>query len=245
MLQVVTASSALSALTGSVKISLDGGLTYGDPVLIPTTGVIAIPNTGVTCTFGAGTHVVGDFFRVRSSPPLWSTAGLESALAGLVTAINAGNDVDMVHIVGPIDATSQAVIESWGDTQKTAGNDLTILCEVRDQAEGESVSAWKTALKGVAPGLQGLSSDIMDVSVCFAEVKSALRPGLYWRRNGQALRGPRLAAIPLRDQGVVDAENPGAAICGEDLERWTLFHIGRVRGRGHQRLPIIPGGASV
>jgi hypothetical protein len=198
VLQVVTASASLAALTGSVKISLDGGLTFGDPVLIPTTGVIAIPNTGVTCTFGAGTLVVGDFYRVRSSPPLWSTAGLETALAGLVTAINAGNDVDMVHIVGPIDATSQAVIESWGDTQKAAGNDLLILCEVRDQAEGESVSTWKTAVKGVSPGLQGLSSDIMDVGVCAAEVKSALRPGLYWRRNGQALRGPRLAAIPLR-----------------------------------------------
>jgi hypothetical protein len=198
VLQVVTASASLAALTGSVKISLDGGLTFGDPVLVPTTGVIAIPNTGVTCTFGAGTLVVGDFYRVRSSAPLWSTAGLESALAGLVTAINAGNDVDMVHIVGPIDATSQAVIESWGDTQKTAGNDLLILCEVRDQAEGESVSTWKTAIKGVSPGLQGLSSDIMDVGVSFAEVKSALRPGLYWRRNGQALRGPRLAAIPLR-----------------------------------------------
>lgn len=198
VLQVVTASASLAALTGSVKISLDGGLTFGDPVLIPTTGVIAIPNAGVTVTFGAGTHVVGDYFRVRSSPPLWSTSGLETALAGVVTAINAGNDVDMVHIVGPIDATSQAVIESWGDTQKTAGNDLLILCEVRDQAEGESVSTWKTAVKGVSPGLQGLSSDIMDVGVCFAEVKSALRPGLYWRRNGQALRGPRLAAIPLR-----------------------------------------------
>lgn len=198
VLQVVTASASLASLTGSVKISLDGGLTFGDAVLIPTTGIIAIPNTNILVTFGAGTHVVGDHFRVRSSPPLWSTSGLETALAGLVTAINAGNDVDMVHIVGPIDATSQAVIETWGDTQKTAGNDLLILCEVRDQAEGESVSTWKTAVKGVSPGLQGLSSDIMDVGVSFAEVKSALRPGLYWRRNGQALRGPRLAAIPLR-----------------------------------------------
>lgn len=198
VLQVVTASTSLAALTGSVKISLDGGLTFGDAVLIPTTGIIAIPNTNILVTFGAGTHVVGDHFRVRSAPPLWSTSGLETALAGVVTAINAGNDIDTVHIVGPIDATSQVVIESWGDTQKTAGNDLLILCEVRDQAEGESVTAWKTAVKGVSPGLQGLSSDIMDVGVSFAEVKSALRPGLYWRRNGQALRGPRLAAIPLR-----------------------------------------------
>lgn len=199
VLQVVTASSGLSALTGSVKISLDGGYTYGDPVLVPTTGVIAIPNTGITVTFGAGTLVVGDYYRVRSAAPLWSTSGLETALAGIVTAINAGNDVDLVHIAGPIDATSQAVIESWGDTQKAAGNDLLILCEVRDQAEGESVSTWKTSVKGVSPGLQGLSSDIMDVGVCFAEVKSALRSGLYWRRNAQALRGPRLASIPLRE----------------------------------------------
>ena len=199
VLQVTKASGALADLTGAVKISLDGGYTFGDPVLIPTTGVIAIPNTGVTVTFGSGTHVVGDYFRVRSAPPLWSTSGLETALAGLVTAINAGADVDMVHIVGPIDATSQAVIESWGDTQKAAGNDLLILCEVRDQAEGESVSTWKASVKGVSPGLQGLSSDIMDVGVCFVQAKSALRPGLYWRRNTQSLRGPRLASIPLRE----------------------------------------------
>ena len=199
VLQVTKASSALTALTGAVKISLDGGYTFGDNVLIPTTGVIAIPNTGVTVTFGSGTHVVGDYFRVRTAPPLWSTAVLETALAGLVTAMAAGNAVDMVHIVGPIDATSQAVIESWGDTRKAAGDDLLILCEARDQAEGESVSTWKTAVKGATPGLQGLSSDIMDVGICAVQAKSALRPGLYWRRNAQVLRGPRLASIPLRE----------------------------------------------
>lgn len=199
VLQVTTASASLAALTGTVKISLDGGYVFGDAVLIPTTGVIAIPNTGVTVTFGAGTHVVGDYFRVRSAPPLWSTGGLETALAAIVTAINAGNDVDLVHIVGAIDATSQAVIESWGDTQKTAGNDLLILCETRDQAEGESVSTWKTAIKGVSPGLQGLSSDIMGVGVSFVQAKSALHGGLYWRRSVAYLAGPRLAKIPLRE----------------------------------------------
>lgn len=199
VLEVVTASSALTDLTGTVKISLDGGYTFGDPVLIPTTGVIAIPNTGVTVTFGAGTHVVGDSFRVRTAPPLWSTSGLDDALDAVVTAINAGSDVDMVHIVGPIDATSQATIETWADAAKTAGIDLTVLCETRDQAEGESVSTWKTSIKGATPGLQGLSSDIMDVCASHAEVKSALRAGLYWRRNAQALRGPRLASIPLRE----------------------------------------------
>lgn len=199
VLEVVTASSGLSALTGSVKISMDGGYTFGDPVLVPTTGVIAIPNTGITCTFGAGTLVVGDSYRVRSAPPLWSTSGLSTALAAVLTAIDAGNAVDMVHIVGPIDATSQATIETWADAAKVSGYDLAVLCEVRDQAEGESVSTWKAAVKGASPGLQGLSSDIMDVGVSFAEIRSALRSGLYWRRNGQALRGPRLASIPLRE----------------------------------------------
>lgn len=199
VLEVVRASSALSALTGAVKISLDGGLTFGDPVLVPTSGVIAIPNTGVTVTFGSGTLVVGDSYRVRTAPPLWSTSGLETALDAVLTAIAAGADVDTVHVVGPIDATSQAAIKTWADAAKTAGHDLLILCETRDQAEGESVSTWKAAIKGATPGLQGLSSDIMDVCASFVQAKSALRSGLYWRRNAQVLRGPRLASIPLRE----------------------------------------------
>lgn len=208
VLEVVRASSGLSALTGALKISIDGGYIFGDPVLVPTTGVIAIPNTGITVTFGAGTLVVGDSYRVRTAPPLWSTSGLSTALAAVLTAIDAGNAVDMVHIVGPIDATSQATIESWADSAKTSGYDLAVLCEVRDQAEGESVSTWKSSVKGATPGMQGLSSDIMDVGVSFVQAKSALRAGLYWRRNAQALRGPRLASIPLR-------EHPGRVKSGK------------------------------
>lgn len=221
VLEVVRASSGLSALTGAVKISLDGGYTFGDPVLVPTTGVVSIPNTGITCTFGAGTMVVGDRYRVRTAPPLWSTAGLETALDAVQTAIEAGADVDMVHIVGPIDATSQATIETWADDAKTAGHDLLILCETRDQAEGESVSTWKSAIKGVSPGLQGLSSDIMDVAACFVQAKSALRSGLYWRRSAQHLRGPRLAAVPLR-------EHPGRVKTGPVVGLRTDGAVGPV-----------------
>ena len=64
---VVTAAGAsLAALTATVKFSTDGGNTYGDSVAIPSTGVYAIPNTGVTVTFGAGTLVVGDVYRVKT-----------------------------------------------------------------------------------------------------------------------------------------------------------------------------------
>ena len=55
----------------------------------------------------------------------------------------------------------------------------------------------------------------------------------------------KLAAIRLRTHRVVNTEDPPPAFRREDLERRTLLHAGRVRGRGHQRLPIIPGGASV
>ena len=231
VIEVVRAQSALTDLTGAVKISLDGGYVFGDPVLVPTTGVVAVPNTGVTCTFGAGSLVVGDQYRVRTAPPLWSTSGLEAALDAVIDAIDAGADVDLVHIVGPIDATSQAAIETWADTAKTDGHDLAVLCEARDQSEGESVSTWKTAIKGATPGLQGLSSDIMDVGCCAVQAKSSLRAGLYWRRNAQCLRGPRLASIPLR-------EHPGRVKTGAVTGMRTDGLVGPVHHdlRGHTDL---------
>lgn len=196
VVKVVAAGASLTANTATVKISLDGGYSFSDPVLVPTTGVVAVPNTGVTIAFGAGSLVADDTYEFWTSAPLWSTGGLGTALDALHASTE---DFDIVHIVGPVDATSQATIETWADAAKVDGRDFLVLCEVRDQAEGESVSTWKAAIKGTTPGLQGLSSDLMDVGVSFVEAKSALRPGLYWRRNAQSLRGPRLASIPLRE----------------------------------------------
>ena len=74
--KVTAAATSLTALTAAVKFSLDGGRHYGAPVGIPSSGVYAIPNTGVTVTFGSGTFVVGDTFQVKTAPPAFSTATL-------------------------------------------------------------------------------------------------------------------------------------------------------------------------
>ena len=89
----VTRAAATPSAGAAVKVSLDGGRTYGDEVSI-VSGSYAVPNTGVTFAFSAASCVVGDIYRLRTAAPTWDATGLDAALdalnrlsaAGLISA---------------------------------------------------------------------------------------------------------------------------------------------------------------
>ena len=107
---VTTAGASLAVLTATVKVSLDGGRSYGPNVQIPASGVYAIPNTGLTVTFGSGTLVVGDSFRVKTSAPLWDASGLATALAALSAIVGR---YEFTHVAGAVDRTTAGTVKTW------------------------------------------------------------------------------------------------------------------------------------
>jgi hypothetical protein len=221
--EVTAAAASLTALTAAVKFSLDGGRSYGFPVGIPASGVYAIPGTGVTVTFGAGTFVAGDVFELQTAPPLFSTTTLNEALAGLAPL---AGEYEFVHVAGDIDVTHAAILKAWGVAREALGEYTFAIGGARDQATGESVPTWYTALGGASPGFTGYDfGRYGDVHASHGYVASVLYPGSFFRRNLAVLRTARLKSI------TVD-RHPGEVLAGPiaglmpDGDTSSLLHDG-------------------
>lgn len=111
----IVTGGALGA--GMFIISLDGGNTYSQPFLIPSSGVFVVADgidqnkagnnsTGIVLTFASGTYVVGDQFTFTTTGASYTTSDLTSAFNALIadTRFTSGN---AIHAVGAA-ATSTA-----------------------------------------------------------------------------------------------------------------------------------------
>lgn len=189
--KTTTAGASLTALTAAVAVSIDGGNTYGDPVAVPSSGVYAIPNTGVTVTFGSGTLVVGDVFRVKTSAPTWNTTGLDAALDALAPM---AGEYEFVHVAGPVDVTSAGTVKAWAIEREAAGEYTFAQCEARDNYTGESDTTRNAAIGGASPGFFGFDGQkYLDVHASCGYVRDYTHPGAFPRRSLAALRSARLA----------------------------------------------------
>lgn len=202
--EVMAAAASLTALTAAVRFSLDGGRSFAPAVGIPANGVYAIPNTGITVTFGSGSFVVGDTFELRTAPPLFSTSTLDAALAGLQPL---AGEYEFVHVAGDVDVTHAAILKAWAIAREADAEDTFSLSGARDQAEGESAATWYSALGGASPGFTAYDfGRYGDVQASRGYVASALYPGSFFRRSLAVLRSARLARIAVdRHPGEVAA----------------------------------------
>lgn len=223
--EVMTAAASLTALTAAVRFSLDGGRTFALPVGIPANGVYAIPGTGITVTFGAGTFVVGDTFELRTSAPAFDTTTLGAALAGLASV---SGDYEFVHVAGAIDVTHAATLKAWAIARQALGEYTFALAGTRDQITGETVAAWYTILGGASPGFTGYDGGrYLDIHATHGYVASVLYPGSFFRRNLVVLRSARLA-LSRPD------EHPGKVLAGPiaglmpDGDASSVMHDGSV-----------------
>ena len=244
---VTTAGSSLSALTATVKVSLDGGRSYGPNVQIPASGVYAIPNTGVTVTFGSGTLVVGDSFRLKTSAPFWDTTSLAAALASLTSVVGR---YEFAHVAGPVDRTSAGTVKTWASGRHTAGEYVFAQLGCRDQITGESITTWSASIQGTDPGFSGYDGEKhLDVCASHGYVASYLRAGVYFRRNLAVLRCARLASIPARQHpgrvksGAIQGLMPDTdALAGVIHDLATYTSLDNARFSGAQQVKGRPRG---
>ena len=81
-------------------ISTDAGRTQGPTINLGTAATYAIPNTGITLNFAAGTLVAGGYYKFSTVAPAWNDAGISAALTALAASPYALAGWGSLHIVG-------------------------------------------------------------------------------------------------------------------------------------------------
>jgi|SRR5215469_5368614 len=82
------------------QVSLDAGRTFSPTINLGTANTYAVPGTGVTLNFGAGTVVAGDAATFGTVEPMWNDAGILAALTAYANSPYAFNPIGSIHIVG-------------------------------------------------------------------------------------------------------------------------------------------------
>ncbi|TAK26715.1 MAG: hypothetical protein EPO40_19545 [Myxococcaceae bacterium] len=217
--KVTRAGATLEALTAMVRISLDGGTTYGAETPVPSSGVVVIPNTGITLTWSDNTDAdqlyLNDIYIFGSTAPTWDTTGLAAALAacqGVADTL----DHEFVHVVGPVTGLTFPTVSTAADNLIAASIPRWILIETRDQSNGEAEATWVGVLEGASPGFAGLTNNVVVKCSAFATQASRLMPAT-WRRPLAWLLSPRIATIPV-------SQHPGRVRTGAIAGIVTLHH---------------------
>jgi hypothetical protein len=104
----VVTGSALG--TAVLSVSLDGGLTTLPNMMVPSSGLVVVPNTGMllTCSVGSGNFVAGDTYSFVTAPPGHSSTEVTNALNALM-ADNTTPTVALIHLTSLPSSASSAV----------------------------------------------------------------------------------------------------------------------------------------
>lgn len=180
------------------KCSLDGGKTYSGSTALGVATSFAVPNTGVTLNFAAGTVLASQTESVTATGPRLTNANLVTALEALRTY---GGAWDAVLIDG-IDATATevATLDLWLSAREAEGKYKTAIVnavprDVATQTEAQYATAMATAF--------GASSASLTKSV----VVCADRGYLVSTIRGARLRRPVSVGIAARGMAIDISED--------------------------------------
>lgn len=173
----------------TLRTSLDGGRNYSALISLGTANTYAVPASGLTLNFAAGTLVTGDLVTLRTSAPLWNATQLGTALDALK---NSSLAYEVVHIVGAIDATAFDTIETKISAINVIGKSVTWIGNCRMPNAGESEATYlaaMTAIFGSKVSTQG--------ALCFGACKmiSSVTTGRKYRRPVSFAAAAREASV--------------------------------------------------
>lgn len=135
------------------QISLDAGRNYGPTLALGTANTYALPQTGLTLNFAAGTALANGTQTFSTTEPLWAIGGVTSALAALQVSSFATSGWGSLLIVGAMTGANAATVQTNLNTMAAAYVYTRALVNARDAAipttwggAGETESAWTTAV---------------------------------------------------------------------------------------------------
>ncbi len=230
--------------TATAKVSIDGGVTFGNPDTVDVNGQITIGATGATLTLAAGTHVPGDayVFAVRApigpvkktgsgGPDITITGTVNRAAELILKIVSAGalNEAEYQLSLdgdsfGPVRTVPLDGIITAGDTGVTitvaGGADLVagVIFECRLLPPVQSITSVMTSLE------QPLS--LYDVEFVYV---TGPADSVDW------------AAMGAKADELWNAHRPTFFLCetrlpraGEDLNEWTAAMVKEKQEYAHR-----------
>lgn len=176
------------------QVSLDGGRTYGAVTALGTATAVTVTGAGgVSFALGTGTLVAGDYYTARATAPNWNSTEIGAALDALGATIASW---ELVHIVGPLDATTFDTVDLKLAGMQAAGKPHAWIGSTRMPTVGETEAAYKTSLDGVF----GAKATIFgDFCAGAAKIASAV--------SGRKYKRPAAFAIAAREASVSEEIN--------------------------------------
>lgn len=152
---VVVAGGTIGTAGITFQISLDAGRNFGAILSLGTATTYAIPNTGMTMNFAAGTLVAADTATIGSIEPLWNDAGVEAGLKAFQASPYAIGGVGSMFLVGTCAGSDTTTIDTLGMTPLQNGYVYNRLIEnARDASppaayggSGESEATWMASIE--------------------------------------------------------------------------------------------------
>ena len=187
-----------AATVGAMRVSLDGGDTYGAEVTLAASYVI--PNTGITVVL-TGSLDAGDLVSFSTKAPELTASDLNTAFAALF-ALPA--EFDFVHVVGApqtgaddaaLASASRVIVNAVAaqmGTALAAGRFIHAVCEAPDVADAAGGDSALTA------AFSSLADTRVSVVAGYDEVVSAVSSRIYRRPSAWAYVA-RLAAIRVAE----------------------------------------------
>jgi hypothetical protein len=211
---------ALGTAGITFKWSLDGGRTQSVETALGTALTFEFPDSGadsaneVELTFGIATEtlVAGDIITFRSTAPMWNSTEIGTALVALRKCVQLWS---IVEIVGAMDATLFAAVETAVAAMPNFGKDRLYIGHARIPDIAESEATYQTALVAI---YGSLSTVFGSVAAGTAKMISGVsgrqyrRPPSFWAAPAHAVASEEvnLAAVKVgRMTGVIITDANG------------------------------------
>ena len=207
------------------QLSLDAGRNFGAQISLGAANSYAIPGTGITLNFAAGTFVTGNFTKFSTQEPTPNTAGVQACLTALMGSTFASGGWGSMHIVSGVTGAGSG-LHSGSDVSTVNGyldagsapsfftNGLytRALFSARDASPpvawggtGEAESAWIASLQG---DFSAVSAKRACVGAGHYNIPSAVGAGLgqggsvvgtpSYRRPGTWAAAARRVQVPAQ-----------------------------------------------
>lgn len=152
VVKVVTGGTIGSAGI-TIQISLDAGRTFGPVIALDVASNYAIPQTGLTLNFGAGTLVAGDTATFGTVAPAPNAAGVNAWLNAMLASPYAAAGWGSMIVAGSRTGADVTSVQATLDTlaaqylfERLIFNSRDVSPAAKWGGTGETESTWQNAL---------------------------------------------------------------------------------------------------
>lgn len=135
---------ATVGVAGAVfRYTIDNGRSWSAPVALGTANSYAVPGTGMSFAFAAGTILATTGAKVRTLEPKWGTDDLHDAVEALRSS---GEEFDWLDVIGSMSSTEAATLKSELETFEAAGVYRRSMAETDAPGAAETLADWRASI---------------------------------------------------------------------------------------------------